>query len=677
MIIDSIHVKNFRSIYDEKISCERLTALVGANGSGKSSFLHALRLFYSKSPRITFEDFYNRNTDVEISISITFKDLSEEANNRFSSYLQNGTLTVERIFRYKEVNKLESKYHGSTLQNPDFLEVKQAFEIKDRGKTAEGKYNELRKLEKYRTLPDWTRPLQQNYENIVNWESENSDKCVRTRDDGQFFGFTEVAQGYLGEFTQFLFIPAVKEASDEAIESKNSVLTQLMDFVVRSVLEEKKEYVKLRDNTQASYEKIMDPKKITELKDLSTQLTTTLKGYVPDAKIELGWLPLGQIDIPLPSAEVKLWEDGYSSTVDRTGHGLQRVFILTILQHLSVIQIRYAQSHQDEPEDETGTEEKKEQLVEIPDLILAIEEPELFQHPNRQRHFAKVLLQLANGILPGVANKTQILYCTHSPLFVGIDRINEIRLLKKVENGKNTPKITKVVSTNLTTIARKMCQIHAVSPEHYTAEKILPRLKSIMTPWMNEGFFADVVVLVEGEDDRAAILGVAHATDKDLESMGYAIIPCMGKTNIDRPYLIFSELGIPVYILWDNDRGKGPTEGSCITCHRPLDKKANPEENHRLLRLIGINEIEDWPKFIKQKGACFENDLEFTLKTELGEDLFDSLIRRYQEEYSISEKRNALKNPVVIMNVIKAAREQGKSSVTLETIIEKVVSLKR
>ena len=31
-----------------------------------------------------------------------------------------------------------------------------------------------------------------------------------------------------------------------------------------------------------------------------------------------------------------------------------------------------------------------------------------------------------------------------------------------------------------------------------------------MTPWMGEGFFADVVVLVEGEDDRAAILGYAN-----------------------------------------------------------------------------------------------------------------------------------------------------------------------
>jgi putative ATP-dependent endonuclease of the OLD family len=442
------------------------------------------------------------------------------------------------------------------------------------------------------------------------------------------------------------------------------------------VLEEREEVKKLRESTQINYEKIMNPEKISELNELSTQLTKTLQQYVPNAQIELTWLLKSHIEIPLPSAEVKLLEDGYSSTVDRTGHGLQRVFILTILQHLSVIQIRYAQIKQNVTETTSGFE-KGSLKREIPDLVLAIEEPELFQHPNRQRHFAKVLLQLANGNLPGVAEKTQIIYCTHSPLFVGIDRINEIRLLKKVENGQGNPKITKVVSTNLDCIAENMCRVYAESPGHFTAENILPRLKSIMTPWMNEGFFADVVVLVEGEDDRAALLGVAHSNDFDLESQGFAVIPCGGKTNIDRPYLIFTQLGIPSYIFWDSDSGRGVTEGLCSTCGKPLDKKTNPIENHRLLRLVGITDITDWPNFINESAACFKKDLESTLREELGTDLYESLIKQYQEEFSISEKKNAQKNPVVIMNIIKTARTQGKSSFTLDTILKKIYQLKK
>ena len=103
--------------------------------------------------------------------------------------------------------------------------------------------------------------------------------------------------------------------------------------------------------------------------------------------------------------------------------------------------------------------------------VLVIEEPELFQHPNRQRHFSKVLLQLANGTLPGVAKKTQIIYCTHSPLFVGIDRINEIRLLKKIENVRGNPKVTKVV-IQICNALPKICAVFMLSRRDISPRKI-------------------------------------------------------------------------------------------------------------------------------------------------------------------------------------------------------------
>ena len=43
MIVKALHVKNFRSILDERIDCDNLTVLVGRNGTGKSSFLRAWR----------------------------------------------------------------------------------------------------------------------------------------------------------------------------------------------------------------------------------------------------------------------------------------------------------------------------------------------------------------------------------------------------------------------------------------------------------------------------------------------------------------------------------------------------------------------------------------------------------------------------------------------------------
>ena len=57
MIIEEVHVKNFRSILDESLPCDCLTALVGRNGAGKSAFLRALEMFYEPSTKVIAEDF--------------------------------------------------------------------------------------------------------------------------------------------------------------------------------------------------------------------------------------------------------------------------------------------------------------------------------------------------------------------------------------------------------------------------------------------------------------------------------------------------------------------------------------------------------------------------------------------------------------------------------------------
>jgi putative ATP-dependent endonuclease of OLD family len=654
MIIESTHVRNFRSILDESLCFESLTALVGSNGSGKSSFLRGLRLFYDPSPRIEVEDFYNRDTTAEITITITFRDLSLEAKERFSSYMQGDKLTVERVFVWDN-GKVTWKYHGATLQTPAFQEVRDALAIKDRGKSAKEAYEKIRAQSDFSSLPPWSN-LRAVPDNLKQWEANHPDRCTRQRDDGQFFGFKEVAQGYLGRFTRFLFIPAVRDASDDSSEGRGSVLTELMDLVVRNALSANNDLVNFRREVQEHYSEIIDPASRAELTTLADRMTKTLKAFVPDSdvRIDLQWLPSPEINIPLPQADVKIIEDGYLSAVSRTGHGLQRAFILTILQYLALAQTVMTV---------VGVPEEQNQFKEelrLPNLVLAIEEPELYQHPNRQRHLAKILSQLASGTIPGVAERTQVVYSTHSPLFVGIDRVNQIRLLRKTLHAPGKPKITRVISTNLDKVAEAIWEADGKPSQRYTGETLLPRLQTIMTPWMSEGFFAQVVVLVEGEDDRAAILGVAAAMGYDLESNGISVLPCGGKRSLDRPAAIFRHLGIPVYVVWDSDRGEGD---------------ASTEDNHRLLRLMG-QPMEDWPCLVHDRFACFECKMERTLQDEIGNDEFEQWLQECQDEFCIPRKKDAVKNPVIIAETIRMAQQHGRSSATLENIVNKILAMK-
>jgi len=58
-----------------------------------------------------------------------------------------------------------------------------------------------------------------------------------------------------------------------------------------------------------------------------------------------------------------------------------------------------------------------------------------------------------------------------------------------------------------------------------------PRLTALFEQ-VSEGFFSSVALLVEGEGDRAAIIGAALSTGRDFESLGISVLPCGGKSNV-------------------------------------------------------------------------------------------------------------------------------------------------
>lgn len=624
----------------ETLNCENLTALVGANGSGKSTFLRALHLFYEASPKVDSRDCYGGDQDQPIEIAITFTELGSEEKERFASYLEGDELTVERVFTFPE-GKLQHKYYGSRLGIPDFRTVRGAPNATEARKA----YQNL-KSSKYGDLPEWSS-RDQALGALGEWEQAHPDQCSRGRDDGQFFGFTEVAQGFLGKFTRLIYVPAVRDAGADADEGKDSPVKEIVDLVVRNSLATHSSIQALKEETKKRYDQIVDPSNLTGLRVLQEQLNRTLGTYVTDAKVELDWLPSGEVQLPLPKTDVTLSEDGYPCTVNRSGHGLQRAFILTMLQHLAIAKAI--------PNEQVAQETPKERS----DLILCIEEPEVYQHPNRQRHFASLLMKLANGTIEGVARKTQVIYSTHSPMFVGLDRFDQVRLFRKIPGETDKPKCSKVAEVTMNQIAEALWKMCGGSGEKWTGSTLLPRLQPIMTPWMNEGFFADLVVLVEGEDDLAAILGTAKSRGVSLEALGISVIPCMGKANLDRPALIFGALGIPVYLIWDSDEG---------------GQEDTSKTNRILLRVVGEAES-DYPSGIKESFACFKVNLETTLRQELGAEVFDGIIAELQIAFGVASPKDCMKKPAVVSELITKAKAKGYKSPSLELILDEILEL--
>lgn len=649
MILKSVTVKNFRSVKDETLECSDLLALVGANGSGKSALLKAINLFYSESVDVDPEDFYNEDATVPIEVSITFSNLSSDEKTRFAKYLRSDLLTVVRVLTLTDQDGLSAKYHGSTLQLKEFSEIRKL----GTATLMKPPYMILVNSGNYPGLPRWTN-LPTALDAMADWEQNNQDKCMWLRDDGQFFGFKSVAQGYLGRGSKFIFIPAVRDASVDAEESKGSPIAELMKLVVRSSFERRPEYQLFKTQTQQSYVELVEPSKIHEMDQLGKNLTETLKTYIPDAGVLLEWDSIDDLEFPLPKARVRLEEDGYECAVERTGHGLQRAFILTLLQHLALAEGVTATF-----QEVSSTEQEKAQPEQsvLPNLVLAIEEPELYQHPNRQRHFASILRKLATGAIPNVAAKTQVLYCTHSPHFVGLDRFNDLRIVSKKVATQGEPKITKLRSRTLDQVAEVIWNGYGKPSARFTGDSLRARLVSILNPVMNEGFFAENVVLVEGEGDKAAIESVAQLHEYYLESYGFSIIPCGGKSTLFTAAAIFKSLEIPTFCLWDGDKDKSEVQSA--------------EENRRLLRLLGRT-LEDWPDFVASDCACFKDKLELTMRREIGEDTFKELLQAKMQEHSMN-KDEALKRPAVLAEILREAKKQGKKCESLEQILNKIL----
>ena len=635
MIIRAVRARNFRCIRDATLSLDPLTVLIGPNGSGKSCFLRTIDLFYNPSAEYDEDDFYEKDKD--IVITVTFASLTPDEEKQFRIYVEGGLLTVEKVMSWPPT-RTSQKYYGTSLRNPDFEGFRGA-------KGASGLRNEYQIiLKKYSSFPPYsTKDEVEKF--LSQWEANHPEQCQRVRDEGQFFGFKEVGEARLERFTRFIPVPAVRDAAQDAIEGRRAAVSEIVDLVVRNELAQKKEYVELQQETARRYRGVLP-----DLGNVSKRLTESIQQFVSDSQVNLEWQDPSDFSLPTPIVNTKLIENGHLSPVSKTGHGLQRAFILTMLQQLTLTQAMT-------PESQLENDATKA-TISAPNLIIGIEEPELYQHPDRQRHFSKTLAKLSSGKVAGLAERVQIIYSTHSPLFVDLERFEQLRMFRKVSGDRDKPRHTSVTCTVIETIVRDLEIAKGKPVGTYSVESLKPHLQVLMTPWFNEGFFARLVVLVEGPTDRGAILGVAASMGHDLESRGISVVPYNGKFSLIYAFLIFRSLGIPVYALWDSDFNKDDQNVEC---------------NRTLLRLFKRAE-EEYPEIVSDEFTAFKTNLLSTFKEEVGSQFYEKLLQDYLRRLELEEESKVIGNPNIVRDFYDEIRQGGRSSKTMESIVSKITA---
>lgn len=512
MKIKSVRIINFRALQDVNIEFDSITTFIGPNGSGKSTVLRALDWFFNGKPGELDEmDCSLGNVENAIEVGVTFHELSRLDRDELGKYAPDDVETVT-IWKIRHPHG-EETVSANAKGFPGFNEIKAA-------PTATAKRDLYKKLRE--DQPELELPAAGSRaaieEAMTAWEAQHPELLEDVSEDLQsnFFGFN--SSGKMSGLFDYVLVTADLRASEEATDGRSSIVGRILERSIdRSAADD--EVAVIVERSRQEQNQVYREKFEAPLKAITEQLNETIGGYSPGRRIAVKPTEL-ELKAPRTTFDLSILDGTTETAVDRQGHGFQRTLLISALQVLA----------------QAGAASNEGVIC------LAIEEPELFQHPSQAAAFSKILRSLAED----EDKRIQVTYATHSPLFIETRYFDQIRRLTRAAG--ETPEVT-VQSTSREAVTTALTGV--MKPE-----QIEKQLDGIITNNLTDALFAERVLLVEGNTDAAVLYGVA---DRDkvgyLETRGVEVIAARNKSSLCLAHAIISSLNIPVYVLFDGDNG--------------------------------------------------------------------------------------------------------------------------
>jgi len=471
MRIEKVHIENYRSLKDFTLEPGPFCVLIGENNAGKSNILRALNIVlgdtWPSERSFSEEDFYNQDTTNNILIQVFFDEKIEIWRNNHKAEIKGIQL---RCKAYKRAVKGKP---AGTLK-VDFTC------LNENGEEA--------------THPE--EPLQKGQQYKGRW--------VPIRVSAE-----------LRESLPFIYVEVLRDYNRQTPGSRWSVLRRLFNEVNTEFLNDKKE-VKVQ-RPDGSTEK-MTRKEAFALavrdayKYLRTDTFEEIEKRLAQNAMEHMGLAEGEGKIELhfeshdptnayKSLQLYVQQMGIESPAGEVGAGLQSAIVVAIFR--------------------TYEEMKKE------GAIFAIEEPEVFLHPQKARYFQTVLEGLSES-------GNQVFLTTHSPIFVQVHKPESVAVIRR--------------SADQGTVA---CQAQVCDLTDSDRQAL--RLLTEFDAERKELFFAKAVLLVEGATEKIALPLAFKAMGYDINRLGISVVEVGGKTKFPLFIKVLKALHIPYAVLADHD----------------------------------------------------------------------------------------------------------------------------
>lgn len=567
MIIDQIQISNFRSYDNSTVEVGSLQAFVGRNNVGKSNLLKAINLFMEASKRLLSEDcFHHHNTEDPIRITIQFSNLNEWERRKFEDWLyKEDTLIVEREFEKTGEDDYDIN-RAAIVREPEPEWLKESVISGKMIKEWWEKQDEL-------TVNglDFGTTLGTSRPNVGEWKDAAAEFVEKHQADIDFEKTkSSITKSVLNEaLPEFILVPAVREVTEASKVTKTSPFGKLINSVISRIAESRREEAEEAvENVESLLNRGKD--RLPAIGEFEDDLNESIQ-EVYDVDLEIT-MDVPELDDLLETAQVYA-RDGTRTPIESKGHGLQRSTIFTILRVYSNFTTE-------------GDEASRS-------TIFAFEEPEIYQHPQSQRTLLRVFWDIANS-------GDQILYTTHSSHFVKVSRFDEVCIMRR--EGTEDDFCTEPAQLRM----EKMREdLEARKGTRGTPEGMRNQYANAFDTAVNEGFFADKVVLVEGASEKYILPIYADLLGYNFDRQNVAVVEGGGKGQLDRLLRIFAGFGIPTYLLFDGDKESDDSEVK--------------DKTLELLELMGhpLEEISDLETMIEDTFAVWDRKIEHVLQEEI------------------------------------------------------------
>lgn len=505
MYISKLIINNYKSIKNETFIFHKgINVLVGKNNAGKSNIVSALNeILADKYNTTSYEDkiFY---TDSSNKYKREFKIIAEveEINNLDYFLLDNIKKSTALIDITQNFNEDVKDFNNEWIIKDDD-ELKEMhpnkFEYKGINLLKWLKKDDLKKLlnntKKMWVYKYYNKDDDINLYNIILKVNEKSSNPFDIMESTKFYRMLYVNPNIKATLITSLLIPAFRTPDTTLKITKWSWYGKLLQKKWNESCN--KQHQIAIDNASNDL-KLVIGNVYKDLKDdLNLQLKRTLS--LMNIKIDINMLENKSEDY-YKNIRISV-DDGVDTPLENKGSGLQSLIMIELFKFYCKI---FNQSS-----------------------LLILEEPELFLHPHAKRMLSDILHDFLNN------DKNQIIITTHSEEFIHNVDIENINVIRKTIDGTRNSRICK---------------------ENYGDGKELQKLKIELQHKNAEMFFADKVILVEGEEQILMPQIVKNIYGKNiLNNNDISIIKVGGKSYFSIYRKVLNELNIKNYIIADYD----------------------------------------------------------------------------------------------------------------------------